>query len=302
MIAPMVTYNIEHWRKMEFCAALPPQLPQSSRITTSSTTSQPSDRWIWRTVRLGAIHFEIALNNPRTDSYISGTISSGRQWEPDIVQVILKRARGSKHVFVDAGANIGYFSAIAAAAGAQVYSFEAVPSNFARLSATRARLHTEKWYAWNGALDARAGDTVVLQVAHAKSNSGNFKIRAHLKAAYDGHVAVTTTTLDEHVHTHVDVMKIDVEGHEARVLSGAHVLICHHGVQTIIMEMTQDLMTFPGCDWRAMFSWLEAVGYTLRDMSHAHMPIRHWRRTGWRPRAANIMWDLGAAGVNCASV
>lgn len=237
--------------------------------------------------------FWISLNDPNTDTYISGTLSHGHQWEPDIVSV-LRRFIVVGDVFVDVGANIGYFSGVSALLGAsEVHSFEPVPSNYERLNATRTRFlsstHTHlDWHVYRAAVSSRSGDTVYLGTADARRNSGNYKV-GHGDASH----SAPTVTLDETIPSgkEIRVLKVDVEGHEARVLDGARTLICKRGVQVIILEVTNDLMSHKGCRWKDMFRWLISIGYTLETTQGSPIPTASWEpQIHWKPPASNLVF------------
>lgn len=238
--------------------------------------------------------FWISTNNPRTDRYISGTIHTGKLWEPDLVAQVHKRITNPQRVFVDVGAKIGYFSSLAAHRGAIVYSFEPVWGNYARMKLTKERNNFTSWKLYHNAADAVGGYTIRLSMASRSVNSGNFKI------SRSGREKAITTRVDDHVHKHVDLMKIDVEGYEAHVIMGATTLICHYGVDAIIIEFTQDLRTSPGCSWMKLFEWLHKVGYILKN-TRENMVYLHWRGLGWKPRDANVVFVLrpGIARANC---
>lgn len=230
-------------------------------------------------------HLWIALNNPRTDRYISGTIFSGKWWEPDIVGQIRYYIKGQENVFVDVGANIGYFSLLASSRLAKVYSFEPVFKNFARLKMTRARKGSPvKWHIHNNAVDMESGRIVHLAVASRSSNSGNYKIGKR------GKDTALTVKIDDIVKEPVDLMKIDVEGYEARVISGAVQLICQYGVKAIILEYTNDLKEFSTCRYSEMFQWLKTIGYGMYEVNGQRVP--DWRVRFWRPRGNNVLFRI----------
>lgn len=247
----------------------------------------PIDNYFWTQTRAldRDVSIEMATNDPKTDTYISGTIHKHRFWEPDIVAQIKKRITSPHHVFVDVGANIGYFSALAAKRGANVYSFEAVWSNYGRMIATKERNNLPQWTCIHAVADAKPNYKLHLSSTSKKRNSGNFKI------VNGGMETVLTTTVDTHVKDHVNLMKINVEGHEARVLAGSTRLICYYGVRAIVIDFTQDLRNSRDCDWRKLFDWLTKIGYDLKDIRERKF-YRIWKAVGWFPRDNNILFVL----------
>jgi FkbM family methyltransferase len=225
--------------------------------------------------------FWIALNNPSTDTYISGTLARGGQWEPEIVSLITKYIAPGQ-LFVDVGANIGYFSAVARSLGARVVSYEPVLGNYQRMVATRDRMVAglaNPWVIHNNAVSSRSGDIVYLNTADARVNSGNFKIGGNSHSHH-----ATTVTLNSTIHERIRVLKIDVEGHEARVMQGAVGLT----IDVIIMEITHDIISHHSCKWRDMIHWLLSQGYKMETLRGN--PVKF--HNGWMPRDSNYVFII----------
>ena len=76
-----------------------------------------------------------------------------------------------------------------------------------------------------------------------------------------GLTAILTGGFDRQVvHEDVVLMKIDVEGFEARVLDGARGLLCHNVVQRIELEFTT-VKRNDGCSPHKLLCWLQALGH-----------------------------------------
>lgn len=251
----------------------------------------------WKTVRGIGGTFELALNNPRTDTFISGTIARGQIWEPGVLGLVQAYVRGPKNVFVDIGANIGYYSAMAATKGAKVYSVEPAWPNYARLSMTRKRMgDPNTWRIWRHAVDSEEGRVVRLQVTSRGKNAGNFRV-TYPRGFLPSHYHATTVKLDQLVQEPVDLLKLDVEGHEANVLAGATRLVCYYGVKVIVMEFTDNLRNNPQCEWRKMFQWLKRIGYNLYAVDG--FTSLDWRVSKWTYRGANVVWKRMRDTVRC---
>lgn len=69
--------------------------------------------------------------DPEKDIYISKTISQGDIWERFFADEMMKTIResGKKGIVIDAGANIGQYTLLAASAGQTVFSFEPIPEH-----------------------------------------------------------------------------------------------------------------------------------------------------------------------------
>jgi FkbM family methyltransferase len=141
---------------------------------------------------------------------------------------------------IDAGANIGYMSVLAATAGAHVVAYEPNP---ALLPILRQNL------GGNGdvrpiALGARRHTAVLIPPDPSAHNNGLGRLGSE---AEPGAVPVEVGTLDDELHGRsVAVLKIDVEGAEQAVLEGAahalkdgrvrHIIFeDHHGVGSAVM-------------------------------------------------------------------
>jgi FkbM family methyltransferase len=179
----------------------------------------------------------------------------------------LRRLLGPGSVFFDIGANFGYYAVAVATAldgRCRVYAFEPNPKTYARLVR-----HIE----WNGLEDQ------VLPVALALSdhrgpatlierpdNSGASRIGDDAPG-----IAVDVTTLDafcvEKGVERVDLIKIDVEGLEARVLRGGRHTITRLKPAIVIEFWTTGLA-------RAQ-STVEEVALSLSELGYQmYKPIR----------------------------
>ena len=147
-------------------------------------------------------------------------------WEPQVTAFVLRRLQPGD-AFVDVGANIGYFSLLAAqrvGARGSVVSIEASPQIFAALTGNIARNRTRIRAVNLAASDARG------QLALYSGDEGNCGGTTVAPAA--GAVAKTivqAAPLDEILTTEeaaaVRLVKIDVEGAEAAVLTGMRSLL-----------------------------------------------------------------------------
>ena len=75
------------------------------------------------------------LNLHEGNEYISKYIRAYNCWEPLTTELILElfKQKTTDTVFVDIGANVGYFSMLAASKNIPVVAFEPVESNFSLL-------------------------------------------------------------------------------------------------------------------------------------------------------------------------
>ena len=171
-------------------------------------------------------------------------------YEPE-VQDLLAGTLTPGAVFYDVGGHIGFFSVLAARLGAQVFTFELLPENARRIRRNAALNGVEIEVVEEAAWDSSEGVSLV-----AGSSSSEWRAAP---AGTSGSVS-----LDEFaaLHPPPDVIKIDVEGAEARVLAGAArllaerrpIVICEvHGREEreLVRQLLRDYdVETLGSDWR----------------------------------------------------
>jgi FkbM family methyltransferase len=160
-----------------------------------------------------------------------------------VVTEALWRLMDPGETAVDAGANVGYMTAILgsrAARGGSVHSFEPHPDLFQELVSNSKRwmgqLRDVRLYPHQLALSERPGTANLMVFEAGARNRGISSISRN--AVENCTVSVATVRLDDFLEMvgSVDVMKIDVEGHELAVLRGAERLLADGGVRDIIFE------------------------------------------------------------------
>lgn len=142
----------------------------------------------------------------------------------------LQKRRGQFSAFIDIGAYTGLYSVIAARLGIEVVAFEPMPQQASRfltnmaINGLAARI-----------IQAAASDQTGM--ARINFNPGvNLTSGASLEELPNSQrMTVRTIRVDEALALdnkqddfHVDLVKIDVEGHEVAVLSGMRATLAHH--------------------------------------------------------------------------
>lgn len=148
-------------------------------------------------------------------------------------------------IAVDAGANIGAMtSLLAARAGAhgRVFAFEPNPALHARLARNLAACARLAGYArvtpsWT-ALSDTTGEGTLVTDARFRTNQGTaFLVAGSAPATATQSHRVPTARLDDVVgDTRIDVMKVDVEGHEAALFRGAERLLRRWAIRHVVYE------------------------------------------------------------------
>lgn len=137
-------------------------------------------------------------------------------------------------LFVDVGANIGSYSILAAAVGAEVLSFEPLPQTFAALVDNVRLNQLERLVdARNEGLGSSAG---VLTFT-ADLDTANHVVPEH--AVYPGVTRrVSVSALDTALGGRAPVaIKFDVEGYEAEVLRGASSALANPSLSALVIEL-----------------------------------------------------------------
>jgi FkbM family methyltransferase len=168
---------------------------------------------------------------------------------------------------LDVGANIGLFTFLAAALvgeNGRVHAFEPNPPTFDRLrtAAGAARQVTLHAIALS---DEPGVGTLDLQPDHFGATA--------LRTDDSGDASVVVSTVDSIAEREglgdVDLMKIDVEGEEERVLRGADALVRGGRVAHMIVEMHPDRHS---TGW--LNEWLDGVSDDYRAFRITYMPNR----------------------------
>ena len=155
------------------------------------------------------------------DQFVSRRILEDGLWEPYETSLLLEFLRPGD-VFVDVGANIGYFSVLAASAvgdeGA-VFAFEPDADNFRLLQANAELNHQQHCItAVQGALSDAAGEG---RLFLADDNLGDHQVYA----GEDERPSVPITLYHgsdylQHRLRRLDLLKVDTQGSEYHVIAG----------------------------------------------------------------------------------
>ena len=184
-----------------------------------------------------------------------------RDYAPETVGYLDGRLPAAGTLF-DVGANVGLVSFAVATRRPDVtiHAFEPSPANVAC------------WHD-NHALNASArlrltakglSDHVGEMRFSVPSDSGSGMVGTA------GDQVVAVTTLDaycaEHDVERIDVLKLDVQGHEPAVLRGAARMLAEGRIHTILCELDQALLRTVGEDPGAVIDSLTAYGYRVSDV------------------------------------
>jgi FkbM family methyltransferase len=177
--------------------------------------------------------FRIFLNPE--DSKISASIAITGSYsvlqEPQITRFFETRIKKSS-VVVDAGANIGWYSLLAAKRAKQVHAFEPEPRSYDLLLKSIAANKFDNIVVHSSCVSDHDGvETLYI------SSSRNKGTHSVVRKAEPQSVQVSSVTLDALFPTErIDLLKLDIEGAESRALAGAQRLIREKRIGQIMME------------------------------------------------------------------
>jgi FkbM family methyltransferase len=200
--------------------------------------------------------------------------------EEQILNCWTKAAKEAEVIF-DVGANSGIYSlaALAMQPNAVVHAFEPTPEIAGRLRQTAQLNRLENLIVHEVAVASHTGQAVLSRYRGGLgTNEGMNYICAG--TGKPGEERVSTICLDKFCYqrdiTRIDLLKIDVQGHEHSVLLGARDLIGHGRLGVIYMEL--NWLRGPGslCPATESIQLLAKVGYRFASPADCH----NWREAG----------------------
>jgi FkbM family methyltransferase len=215
------------------------------------------------------LHNNILVVDP-LDELITPQLIFYRQWEPDVT-TLLCNSVNSDTVFVDVGANVGYFtclvgSIIRSGSRGKIFSVEPNPECAALLrrnvyinwSMCEIEVHEKALSNFHG----------MAQLAVPTNRAGNASLSSDGTADAASTFQVSVSTLDSLVpeEMKIDIIKIDVEGHELSVLDGAHEVISRSPDIKIIMEWSPSQMESARASPQTMFDMFEGLNLLPRKL------------------------------------
>ncbi len=206
--------------------------------------------------------YNITYSVPNTIDYIGKELFINGIYEEKTIELIKKLLNGSS-VFFDVGANIGCISLpVAKLTGAKIYAFEPSDSvfdflkenvqqnNISSIVLNKVAVHSIH----NMKLDFFATD---------QKYGGSSLLPVYNQDSYE----VQSVSLDEYCKERninkIDVLKIDVQGHEAEVLKGSQSLLKEKKIKAIIFEMESWAEKLAGYPEGASQQFLIDNGYEI---------------------------------------
>lgn len=171
------------------------------------------------------------------------------------VSSFLKSASG--HVFVDVGANYGYYSMLLRGNFEKIYAFEPIPSIFKELES-----NLEKF-----------DDTECIRKAVSNVDGQLVELSYHGSHGF----AETVTLASFFPNTEIDLIKVDVEGEEWKVLEGAEPIL--ERIKSWVVELHEPSRK------EELENWFVSRGYSVRWLDFAFRGSRTANHIyAWRAR------------------
>lgn len=204
----------------------------------------------------GGLRFE---GNPAVDDNVMEMVQ--QRFSRPALSAVFDAALEPGAVLADVGANHGLYTlwgARCVGPRGRVHAFEPNPD---------VRSFLERNVALNGfaqvqvvgeALGAERGELVLYRMARASGRTSRYLDRSEAADA----VTVPVTTLDAHFDGHAppQLIKIDVEGMEHQVLSGARRLLASGAAPAVVFEAGAPQLEAAGTSYRALLELLAGNG------------------------------------------
>lgn len=203
-------------------------------------------------------------------------------WEPDTTHWLTEHLRPGD-VVVDIGANIGYFSLLAATCvgpTGRVLAFEPVPS-IADMLTANVRRNDLPIEVHRVVVGEAPGTAEVFR--SADTNIGRSGTSGGAGRVSEGTVPVVraATALDEELWQRIRFIKIDVEGDERHVLRGLEpVLAALSPGAAVLVEVTPDESAAPGDSADDLFARMRGLGFAAFAVRNSYEAEQyaHYRR------------------------
>lgn len=205
----------------------------------------------------------------RKDPVVSGAIALSA-YEPNMLKIFRSLLREGMTV-LDIGANIGLYTLIAAkrvGPTGSVIAFEPVESHAALIGKTLLNNSLQNVFIrMTAASDTEGSGTLHL----SSENLGKHSLVEQTSREFTDAITVPTERVDkvcdELTLSHIDIVKIDVEGFEGHVLRGMKKILERTDAPTILIEFSPAALRRAGTDPEGMLTELIEYGYTLHEIS-----------------------------------
>ncbi|WP_240732696.1 FkbM family methyltransferase [Halioglobus maricola] len=203
------------------------------------------------------------------DQHVSRQLRESAVWEPYESSLLLQVLRPGQ-VFIDVGANIGYFSLLAAGVvgpKGRVFAFEPDPANFILMQRSIGHNQLSCIEAVNAGLAAQASDA---QLYLSEHNLGDHQIFDAGDARRSVAISLLNGTDYLVARTNrIDLLKIDTQGSEYGVVAGLLPLLQAQAAPCrIIVELTPRSLRQCGSSGRQLIELLAQLNQPFWIVDH----------------------------------
>ena len=222
---------------------------------------------------------------------VSNAIVDSGSWMPHqtkFISLLLGNSSSKPAVFLDIGANIGWFTLTMAALGHKVIAIEPICNNVAlmRASLQASQLSNNVILHYDG-LSATSGRCIIhsdnqnIGDGHMVCGLSNVEeMNAVVPSGYSIRQVMNSTRLDALVNQDIDVIKIDVEGSELHAVKSGIRLFDKYRIRHIISEFSPTMMRQKHSDPFEYLTFFVSRGYVIRVMTDHLSDL--YRRNDWR--------------------
>jgi len=225
---------------------------------------------------LGGFVFRCDLRDP-----ITREVCFTGRYEPQETALLQQILRPGL-TCVDVGANWGYFTLAAAhrvGQSGRAIAVEADPAACAALRANAARNRLEQVTVVEMAASDRRGAVELQQYDARASQSGNYGLAGTTTVVRDGRrfqvaAGPLDRTLDELCVESIDLLKMDIEGGEARALAGLAQRLGSRRIERILLEIHPQHLRDQGSSAALVLGDLRRHGYQIWAIDHSAVVTR----------------------------
>jgi len=209
----------------------------------------------------------------RNDYFIGATIKNSRRYEPHVTAQVASMLKEGD-VFVDIGANIGYFTLLAAkivGPKGHVHAFEPIIGNLELLAKSLEENAFQNVTIYPYAV-AEERTTFQLELSGSDSNSRVLDLSESSADEDELELIVEAYPLDELLKdcSRIDIIKMDIEGAEARAWSGMKEIV-QRFKPAIFLEFSPNLIRPTSHIEPATLLWnITNTGYDLSAIDFAN--------------------------------
>lgn len=196
-----------------------------------------------------------------SDGVMLPYLKANRTWEPEEGELLRNLVKPGD-VFVDVGANVGYFVRLIAAhcGPSAIHAFEPQPTSAVLLGLNTWDLKVPVTV-WPLALADSRGTVVVSTAEH---NVGDTRVSAPTADAATVSIAVAgVARMDELVSGRVDVVKIDVQGYEPEVMRGMARIAADNPWIKLVIEFWPAALRARRISPEGVLTEYRTAGYTI---------------------------------------